>query len=109
MALISADRFIALKAEVKAECQRRSYTGSVSSYGGTEYDYSVTPASGGTVLKEHYTKIAEPLNAITGDVDVVPDIVNEGDLAILETKVLALNFFFSWLRRKLYWTMFYCL
>lgn len=43
---ITAERFNNLKARVKAECQRRSKAGeasgsvSVSSYAGTEYDYS---------------------------------------------------------------------
>lgn len=48
---ITAARLNELKARVKAECLRRSYVGSasgsasVSDYGGTSYDYSVTPVS----------------------------------------------------------------
>ena len=67
MAVISADRYNNLKARVKAECNRRRYTGSVSSYGGTEYDYTITPASGGIIRTEHRDKIATPLNAINSD------------------------------------------
>ena len=67
---ISAQRCIDLKARVKKECQRRSKTGSasgsksVSSYAGSSYDYTNTPAKGGKALKEHRDKIATPLNAI---------------------------------------------
>ena len=38
--IVDVDRLIKLKEKVKAECLRRKYTGSVSSYGGTSYDYT---------------------------------------------------------------------
>ena len=53
MAVIQSERFVALKARVKAECQRRNGSGSVASYGGAAYDYTTPPRQGGTVLKEH--------------------------------------------------------
>ena len=91
MALISAERFNALKAEVKAECQRRSYTGSVTSYAGSDYDFTVVPAAGVEVTTEHYEKIAVPLNAITGDVDVDSHrVISENEMAAMEDKVAAL-------------------
>lgn len=59
-----ASDFIALKARVKAECARRKYVGSVASYAGAAYDYTVTPAAGNPILAEHYNKIVTPMNAI---------------------------------------------
>ena len=64
MALVKADRFKNLKSRVKAECLRRAHSGSVASYGGSAYDYSAAPASGGIARQEHRDKIAAPLNAI---------------------------------------------
>lgn len=59
-----ASEFNALKARVKAEMQRRQYNGSLTAYGDTPYDYTVTPAAGNTVLIEHMNKLVQPLNAI---------------------------------------------
>lgn len=93
MALITADRFNSLKAAVKAECQRRKYTGSVEAYGGTAYDYSVAPASGEIVTKEHSEKNVVPMNAINSSVFPIPtsyeNIITETDIAAMETKVAA--------------------
>ena len=61
---ILASDFVALKARIKAECARRQYNGSVASYAGTDYDYTVLPADGNVPLPEHFNKIIEPLNAI---------------------------------------------
>ena len=86
--IISASRLTSLKASVKAECQRRCYTGSVSSYAGSNYDYTTTPAVGVRVADEHYTKIMTPLNAITaGESLTVPRIKSETELAAAETKI----------------------
>lgn len=63
--LILAADFIAIKARVKAECARRKYNGSVASYAGSSYDYTVTPQEGNVPLAEHFNKIITPLNAIT--------------------------------------------
>lgn len=91
MALITADRFKSLKAAVKAECQRRKYTGSVETYGGTDYDYSVTPAAGKIVAKEHSEKNVVPMNAINSSEFPIPssyeNIITESDIATMEAKV----------------------
>lgn len=62
--MLAAD-FIALKARVKAEMQRRKYTGSISVYAGDEWDFTVQPEAGGKILPEHFNKIVEPINAIS--------------------------------------------
>ena len=89
MALISASRFTELKARVKAECQRRAYNGSVSTYGGTAYDYSTTPASGGKILSEHQTKLRTPLSKINSSVISATDStkINDADLTAMEAFV----------------------
>lgn len=88
--IIGADRFNAIKARVKAECQRRAYNGSVSAYGGTDYDYTVAPETGKVIQKEHYEKLAVPLNAINSE--TFPDthgarIVNDDELTTMEAKL----------------------
>ena len=88
MALITPDRLIELKAKVKAECQRRCNTGSVSQYAGEDYDFTITPESGKVILKEHYEKIAIPLNAIVGGIPTDGNrIVREIEIADFESKV----------------------
>ena len=62
--VILATDFIAIKARVKAECARRKYNGSVESYAGSSYDYTVTPTEGDVPLPEHFNKIIVPMNAI---------------------------------------------
>lgn len=62
--LILAADFVAIKARVKAECARRKYNGSVASYAGSSYDYTVVPQEGSVFLPEHFNKIIVPLNAI---------------------------------------------
>ena len=64
MAQISASRITALKAKVKAECQRRNRTGSVATYGGASYDFSVAATVGGKALQEHHDKNSVPLSKI---------------------------------------------
>lgn len=92
MSMISADRLNTLKAKVKAECLRRQYTGSVAAYGGTAYDYTVAPATGGVARKEHYEKLAVPMNAINATDTPATDgarIISESEIAAMETKVAA--------------------
>lgn len=60
-----AAHFIQLKADVKAEMQRRCRSGSLIGYAGTDYDYTVEPIAGGQALIEHINKIIEPMNAIS--------------------------------------------
>lgn len=89
--IISPDRFNDLKAKVKAECQRRAYVGSVTDYAGTAYDYTNTPTSQSIISKEHYEKIAVPLNAISGDVPTDgARIISEAEMATMETKATTL-------------------
>ena len=83
--LITAEKFNSLKEAVKLECERRTqqgyYGGSpVKDFAGSAYDYTSVPTSGQKILKEHYEKIAEPLNAINSD--IFPNI--SGDKPILE-------------------------
>ena len=90
MATVRAARFTALKAKVKAECQRRNGSGSVASYGGSAYDYTVVPQTGGTVLKEHRDKLTGPMSAINSS--AVPatsgeKIISEAEMANMETRI----------------------
>lgn len=91
MSIISANRINTLKAAVKAECQRRTYsTGSVAAYGGAAYDYTAVPASGKTILKEHYEKLAVPMHAINATSTPGTSgarIISEAEIAAMETKV----------------------
>lgn len=61
---ILASELIAIKARVKAEMLRRDKVGSLTAYGGSAYDYTVTPVSGNPILPEHFNKIIEPMNAM---------------------------------------------
>ena len=66
---ITAADFTSLKNLVKNEINRRSNsksTGSMSGYNGSNYNYSTNPAKGGKILREHITKITQPLDAVTG-------------------------------------------
>ena len=60
-----AQEMVDLKARVKAEMQRRCRNGTLVAYAGTDYDYTVTPETGGQMLVEHVNKIVVPMNAIT--------------------------------------------
>lgn len=62
---ILASDFVSLKARVKAEMNRRRYSGSLTSYAGTAYDYTENPTSGGVIKPEHANKLIIPVNAIT--------------------------------------------
>lgn len=67
---ITAADFTSLKNLVKNEINRRSNprsTGSMSGYNGSNYNYSTNPATGGKILREHVTKITQPLDAVTGN------------------------------------------
>ena len=93
MSIITASRLNTLKSAVKAECNRRKYTGSVTTYAGSTYNYNETPAKGVIVKKEVYEKNAVPLNAISGDVstEVSSNVIRDSDFLKLETKVAALK------------------
>ncbi len=61
---ILASELVAIKARVKAEMLRRNQVGSLTAYGGSSYDYTVTPTAGGKILPEHWNKIITPMNAM---------------------------------------------
>lgn len=61
---ILASELISIKARVKAEMLRRNKVGSLTSYGGSAYDYTVTPVAGDPILPEHFNKIITPMNAM---------------------------------------------
>lgn len=87
---IKASRYVNLKAKVKAEMNRRCHTGSVAAYGGTSYDYSVVPATGGAILKEHRDKILDPLRAVNSDVIPAPvGYISDAEITNAETRVNA--------------------
>lgn len=89
--MITPDRFIELKAAIKAECQRRTHTGSVADYGGANYDYTNIPAANKTIDIEHYQKNLVPMNAINNSEFPVPNSygvqIKESDMAAMEEAV----------------------
>lgn len=93
MSKISAQRYNDLKAEVKAECARRSNVSttsgsvSVASYAGTAYDYTIIPASGVVIKKEHYTKNKVPLAAIKTGIGSDSILIDDGNMTELESFV----------------------
>lgn len=93
MSIITASRLNTLKSAVKAECNRRKYTGSVTTYAGSTYNYNKTPAKNVIIEKEIYEKNAVPLNAISGDIstEVSSNIIKDSDFLKLETKVATLK------------------
>lgn len=64
MGIITAERFNSIKARVKAEMKRRNGYGSMAAFAGTEYDFSVTPAKDGVILKEHGQNMVDLLRNI---------------------------------------------
>lgn len=89
---VKAARYTALKARVKAECLRRKYVGSVSSYGSASYDYSTAPADGQVITEEHRSKLAVPLRAINASrVGDVQDTISDEDMTAMETFVTELE------------------
>lgn len=61
---ITATDFIDLKNRVREEMKRRKYTGSLTAYAGSAYDYTTTPAQGVSIAAEHQEKIVTPMRAI---------------------------------------------
>lgn len=61
---ILASELVSIKARVKAEMLRRNQVGSLTAYGGSSYDYTVTPTAGGKILPEHWNKLITPMNAM---------------------------------------------
>lgn len=93
MSKVSAQRYNNLKAEVKAECARRSNVSttsgstSVASYAGTAYDYTITPASGVIIKEEHYTKNKIPLAAIKSGIGSDSKLIDDSNMTELESFV----------------------
>lgn len=93
--IVSADRINELKAAVKAECLRRAYVSSTSgsksmtSYGGTAYDFNVTPAKGVVVKTEHREKNLVPLRAINPETLAVENlkVLSDEEITAMETFV----------------------
>lgn len=64
--MISAERLVALRAKVKAEMIRRSNSGhgenaSMRRFATSDYDYNISPVTGGDITDEHIQKIIDPL------------------------------------------------
>lgn len=79
-----------LQAEIKTEVQRRNQSGSVASYGGTDYDYTVAPAADTPIRGEHLQKVLEPMKAINPDgLPEYPGELKQSDVEAMETKVAA--------------------
>ena len=95
--LITPKRINDLKARVKAECARRAYSGSVTSYSGTSYDYTNTPATDKSIDQEHRTKIATPLNAINSSVITQ---ANSGQSVISDADITAMEAFTTVLEKR---------
>lgn len=89
MSVAKADRFLELKAKVKTLMLKRNQSGSVASYGGTAYDYTVPPEAGKTIRAEHRDKLVEPMRAVNSDLipASVGTVIKEDELANLETRV----------------------
>lgn len=87
--ILSSD-FATLKAKVKAEMLRRSYSGSVVAYGGVGYDFATPPVNGGPLLGEHLKKNLVPMQAVnpTG-LPTYPVGLTQAGQAAMETKITA--------------------
>lgn len=90
--IIKAQRFNTLKAQVKAECLRRKYVGSVEEFGGSSWDFDHIPFANTEIEAEQYRKISIPMRKINWK--VLPNgpferVVNDADLLTFETKVVA--------------------
>ena len=86
---ILASELIAIKARVKAEMQRRDRVGSLAEYGGSDYDYTVTPVAGNPILPEHFNKLIIPMNKMvdTG----LSEVVSGDPIPALENLVTLLT------------------
>ena len=64
--MISAERLVALRAKVKAEMIRRRNSdhgenASMRRFAALDYDYNISPVTGGDITDEHIQKIIDPL------------------------------------------------
>ena len=51
--MLTANEIKELKTRIKSEMSRRSYYGSLSEFAGSNYDFTIEPATGETILAEH--------------------------------------------------------
>lgn len=91
---IDPSRLNELKERVKAECARRKYTGSVESYSGTNYDFTNVPKTETDILKEHYDKITDPMNAINQN-NTPDNSENTFNELVLEDKLTAMEVYLT--------------
>lgn len=95
--IVTAERINQLKAEVKAECLRRSNVSttsgstSVASYGGASYDFTNTPAAGIIIDTEHREKNLTPLKAINPS--TLP--ITSGEVIIDDEDIVAMESFIT--------------
>lgn len=92
--LISANDFITLKQSLKSELTRRSNAnsvGSMSNYNTSSWDYSITPSKSSKILKEHITKITQPIDAISGSNLTDSDAINATQLINATSKLAELS------------------
>ena len=65
----------------------------MSGYNGSNYNYSTNPSTGGKILREHITKITQPLDAVTGS-NITPSggaAVTASTLTTAASKVATLS------------------
>lgn len=59
--MLTVPQIAELKRLVKAEMARRSGNGSLASFAGADWEFTIQPESGGRVLAEHGKKVINPL------------------------------------------------
>ena len=59
--MLTVPQIAELKRLVKAEMARRSGNGSLTSFAGADWEFTIQPESGGRVLAEHGKKVINPL------------------------------------------------
>ena len=75
--MLTASQMNSLKTKIKAKMLRRNGYGSLSEFGSSTYDFTTTPATGGTIYAEQGQKTIDLLlkvkdiaglkNVVTGD------------------------------------------
>jgi hypothetical protein len=92
MAAMTSAELKTLKSKIKAEMTRRNGFGSLSTYGGSAYDFTVQPAAGGKILPEHGQKTIDLLLQIKDysglklvkEDDPIPDAFNSNLITEVE-------------------------
>ena len=59
--MLTIQQIAELKQAVKTEMARRSGNGSLASFSGADWEFTIQPESGGRVLAEHGKKVINPL------------------------------------------------